>query len=145
MNKLTINTFSDALSTKSRMVCCGSRNQHAHRLTNSPIPTHNAPSPTSPNFYFTPDMGIKYCSERVCRSVCLYVCVCLSARISKKHVEISIKFSEHDKCGSGSVLLWGQCNMLLHSVQKKTTLLFCSIFQTLLNWFKWNLPQVCSL
>jgi len=73
-----------------------------------------------PQFLLHPWYG-----HKILQWTCLYVrmsvrvCVCLSARISKKHVEISIKFSEHVKCGSGSVPLWWQCNMLLHSVQKK--------------------------
>jgi len=37
------------------------------------------------SFYFFPALGgAKYCDERVSVSVCLSVCVCLSARISQK-------------------------------------------------------------
>jgi len=51
--------------------------------------------------FSAPGKEKKYCNERVCLSVCL-----LATRVSQKsHRRISIQFSVHVACDSGSVLL----------------------------------------
>jgi len=56
--------------------------------------------------FSTAETGAEYCDERVCLSVCVRVCVCLSAIISPElHVRSSPIFA-HVTCGRGSVLFW---------------------------------------
>jgi len=51
--------------------------------------------------------------QRVCMSVCLFVC--LSTRVSQNHTSKFNKIYVDVTCGLGSVLLRRQCNMLCNS------------------------------
>jgi len=67
------------------------------------------------NYYSAPDSGgAEYCDERVCLSVNVCLCVCMSAIIaSELHVRVIFtKFYVHVTYGCGSVLLWRRSNMV---------------------------------
>ena len=60
-------------------------------------------------YYSAPDMGAEYCDERVCLSVCVFVCPRLYLQ---NNTSIFTKFFVHVTYGCGSVLLWRRRDML---------------------------------
>ena len=54
----------------------------------------------------------EYCDERVCLSVCLYVCLSVQDHISGTTRPIFTKCFVHVTYGRGSVLLWWRNDML---------------------------------
>jgi len=59
-----------------------------------------------------PDMGAKYCDQRVCLSACLFVCYSVHSHIWKTTCQNFMKFSTLVTCGRGSFFLWWQCDTL---------------------------------
>jgi len=69
-------------------------------------------SSTLAHIYFIPGRGAKYCDERVCMSVCPYVCPVAYLKTTCPNFTM---FSVHVNCGRGLVQIWRQCNMLCTS------------------------------
>jgi len=64
-------------------------------------------------FYFAIDRHAKYCDQRVCLSVGLFVCLCLCSLVYlKNNTSKCHQFFVRISCGRGSVLLWRQYNTL---------------------------------
>ena len=61
--------------------------------------------------YSAPDRGAEYCDDRVCLSVCVFVCPRASLEI---HVR-SLPNFVHVTCSRGSVFLWRRCDTLCTS------------------------------
>jgi len=67
-----------------------------------------------------PHRGVKYCSERVCLSVCLSD-VCLSAHLSQRSCIRTSDFQCIMACGRGSIFLWQQCRWRHICIQWRDT------------------------
>jgi len=62
------------------------------------------------DIYSAPDRGAEYCDERVCLSLCVFVC---PRSYLQNYTSDLRKILVHVTCGRGSVLLW-QCSDTLH-------------------------------